>query len=337
MAVRRVNGRWLVEFMQSGHRVFKRLPEEATRQDATAYETKLRREIFDQATLGKRPEVSLEYAIKAWLNEVNEGRKSERATNGHAQAILGLCNGFSCQQVVGAGQKVREGLRASRKLDDGAIPSRLHPATVNRRLCILKAVAKFAWQKGWTQENLSARIQLLPENNARQFYLTQEQVNALIEATPERSRAFVGLAVYTGIRQGQIIALKPSSIVGEAILLPDSKGGMPLMVPIIPAAKPYLSGIPFKLHKRTHYADFEKARDSLGIGHFTYHDLRHTTASLMIQAGADLYTVGEILGHRCVQTTKRYAHLAEGNKRKALQSAFPTSVLQHPYSVNEDK
>lgn len=54
MAVRKVNGRWLVEFMQGGHRVFKRLPENATRADATQYEAKLRREIFDQATLGKR-------------------------------------------------------------------------------------------------------------------------------------------------------------------------------------------------------------------------------------------------------------------------------------------
>lgn len=123
MAVRRNGGRWIVEFMQSGHRVFKRLPEEATKQDAIAYETKLRREIFDQSTLGKRPEVSLEYAIRAWLKEVNKGRKSERATNSHASAVLQVCG----NEAVGGAGLVGAAIRRS----DG-----YSNATRNRRLCI---------------------------------------------------------------------------------------------------------------------------------------------------------------------------------------------------------
>lgn len=72
------------------------------------------------------------------------------------------------------------------------------------------------------------------------------------------------------------------------------------------------------------------------MDHITYHDLRHTTASLMIQAGVSLYTVGEILGHKSVQTTKRYAHLAEGNKREALNKAFPREIKTDP-PQNEDR
>jgi integrase len=327
MAVRKVGGRWIVEFMQAGHRVFKRLPGEASRQDALDYETKLRREIFDQATLGKRPEIGLEYAIREWLREVNSGRKSERASESHANHAIRASEGLS---AVGVGFAA-----CANSLKSG-VGKTISAATANRRLCILKAVAKYAWRKGWTEENLSARIQTLPENNARHFYLTAEQVNAVIDATPERSRCFVGLGVYTGIRQGQIVALKPEDVIAGAIRLPDSKGGQPLMVPVVEAAKPYLAGIPFTLNRTTHYRDFKKALVSIGMGHMTYHDLRHTTASLMIQAGADLYTVGEILGHKCVQTTKRYAHLAEGNKRKALQSAFPIKITS-AYPVNEDK
>lgn len=324
MAVKRRDGRWVVEFMQAGHRVFKRLPAEASRQDALDYETKLRREIFDQRTLGKRPNVSLEYAINAWLDEKVTGTKSEKATRSHASAVSGILRGEDTRELETVCATIRAGPLAN--------------ATKNRRLCILKAVAKFALGKGWTEENLSSRIPLLTENNARHFYLTDEQLTALIEATPERSRAFVGLAVYTGIRQGQIVSLQPSNIVGGAIRLPDSKTGQPILVPVIEPARKYLAGIPFKLHKRTHYGDFEKAREALGLGHITYHDLRHTTASLMIQAGVSLYTVGEILGHKSVQTTKRYAHLAEGNKRDALNKAFPS---HQDYSSqppdNEDK
>lgn len=326
MAVRRVGGRWVVEFMQSGHRVFKRLPPEATRADANDYETRLRREIFDQATLGKRPEISLEYAIRQWLKEVNAGRKSERATESHANQVLGYCSsGAGCN---GAGiEDVSRGIRSGAR----------SPATANRRLCILKAVAKFAWRKGWTQENLSARIQLLPENNVRQVYLSRDQAQALISETPDYARAFVGIALYTGMRQGEILALRPEDVEDEVIRVRDSKTGEPRNIPAIGGVRPFLSAIPFKLHRRTLYKGFERAREAIGMPHLRYHDLRHTTASLMVQAGVDLYRIGEILGHKSQQTTKRYSHLRTEDKRKALQSAFPHQNPITTYEVNEDK
>lgn len=326
MAVRKAGNGWLVEFMQAGHRVFKRLPTEATRKDALDYETKLRREIFDQATLGKRPEVTLEYAIRQWLKEVNKGRKSERATESHANQVLCLC-----KSGVGIGGGGIADLSVVIK------GSAVSPATANRRLCILKAVAKFAWKKGWTEENLSARITLLTESNARQVYLSSDQVETLLATTPDYAMGFVALAVYTGLRQGEILALQPEDVVGTVIRVRDSKTGSPREVPIIPNAAPYLLGLPFTLHRRTLYAGFEEARAAIGMPHLRYHDLRHTTASLMIQAGVPLYTVGEILGHKSTQTTKRYAHLAEGDKRKALERAFPIKITATPYPVNEDK
>ena len=54
-----------------------------------------------------------------------------------------------------------------------------------------------------------------------------------------------------------------------------------------------------------------------GYGHARLHDLRHSTASEMINAGVDLYTVGGVLGHKSAVSTKRYSHLAT----KTLKSA----------------
>jgi integrase len=319
MAVRRIKGRWVIEFMQAGHRVFKRLPEEASRQDALDYETKLRREIFDQATLGKRPEIGLEYAIREWLREVNSGRKSERASESHANHAIRASEGLS---AVGVGFAT-----CANSLKSG-VGKTISAATANRRLCILKAVAKYAWRKGWTEENLSARIQLLPENNARNIHLSSGQALALLDAATGASKAFIAWGIYTGMRAGEILALEPADIAGETIRVRDSKTGEPRNIPKVSQLRVFEAAIPFKLHRRTLYAGFESARAAIGMPHLRFHDLRHTTASLMIQAGVHLYTVGEILGHKSAQTTRRYAHLTEGNKREALELAFSPSQLQ---------
>lgn len=138
------------------------------------------------------------------------------------------------------------------------------------------------------------------------------------------------------MRQGEVIGLKSA---GAFIDILDRKAGGPGRVPVIAWLEPYLGAIPFKKHRRTLYKDLEAAREAIGMPGLHYHDLRHTTASLMIQAGVDLYTVGQILGHKSTQTTQRYAHLAEGNKRTALEKAFgkPIRITSGTYPVNEDK
>ena len=55
---------------------------------------------------------------------------------------------------------------------------------------------------------------------------------------------------------------------------------------------------------------------------FRFHDLSHSTGSHLVMNGATIYETGEILGHRSVQTTKRYAHLSIKHKRNLMDSVF---------------
>jgi len=63
---------------------------------------------------------------------------------------------------------------------------------------------------------------------------------------------------------------------------------------------------------------FKSALRGAGIKDFRFHDLRHTFASHLVMAGVDITTIKELLGHKSLTMTLRYAHLAPSHKVKAL-------------------
>lgn len=63
---------------------------------------------------------------------------------------------------------------------------------------------------------------------------------------------------------------------------------------------------------------FRKPAAAIGRPNLHFHDLRHSAASAMIQAGVDLYTVGKVLGHKDGRSTARYSHLSTDQLRNAL-------------------
>ena len=64
---------------------------------------------------------------------------------------------------------------------------------------------------------------------------------------------------------------------------------------------------------------FEDAIEKGGIRDFTWHDLRHTFASRLIMAGVDIRTVADLMGHKRIQMTMRYAHLAPDHRQSAVE------------------
>ena len=75
----------------------------------------------------------------------------------------------------------------------------------------------------------------------------------------------------------------------------------------------------FVFERRNRRKIFEKALTDAGIENFRWHDLRHTHATLLRQAGVALEIVQRSLGHQSIKTTQRYAHVADHEMRAALQ------------------
>ncbi|NLC23358.1 MAG: site-specific integrase [Oxalobacter sp.] len=122
----------------------------------------------------------------------------------------------------------------------------------------------------------------------------------------------VRIAFYSGMRLGEILSLgNTSKILDDGFLLMDTKNGEDRFVPMHPNLKATLKYLPIPWSEKWMQQCVRKAMDEVGLQNIRFHDLRHSTASNLINAGADLYTVGVVLGHKDMRSTARYSHLAK--------------------------
>ena len=67
---------------------------------------------------------------------------------------------------------------------------------------------------------------------------------------------------------------------------------------------------------------WSKALTLAEVSNFRFHDLRHTTASYLAQSGASLLEIADVLGHKQISVTKRYAHLCIDHKERLIGRVF---------------
>lgn len=205
------------------------------------------------------------------------------------------------------------------------------PATINRTLGTVKKALSLAWDRGMTRENHGLRIKRVPEHNARDVVLTVEQVTAIADKASVPVRAAIWIALYTGMRRGEILALRPEDVGQDALTV--RAGGTKTLrtrtVPIVAPLRPWLRYAPLALNFEGLKSGFRRAREAAGLPHVTFHDLRRTCGTMMVQAKVDLYVVSKVLGHSSpAVTAKHYAHLQTDRMLDGLNAAFAPAIAQ---------
>ena len=305
MPVRRHADKWEARVQHSGQRISRTF---AHRRDALEWERRHRQQLEDRR-VGRTPAYGLEEALERWLTGEAAGLKSHADLIKKVRTIYHFVKGRALTELV----DVAEALKAR------AISAKAAPATVNRKLAVLRRVARLAYRQwGWLERPLGDRITLLPGERQRHVFLTPAQVQRIARHARGPVRDAILLAALTGLRRGELLALTPESRRDGALVLQDTKSGRPRAVPLPPEAMRLR--LPLAIHKDTLTRGFLKAARAAGVKGARFHDLRHTYASWLVQSGSSLTVVRDLLGHSSLAVTSRYAHLAHEHLREAVDN-----------------
>jgi integrase len=207
------------------------------------------------------------------------------------------------------------------------------PATVNRELGRLRHMFNRAVDWGMLEESPMNGLKFLRENNARQRYLSLDECERLIQACISlRVQTIVVIALHTGMRMGEILSIRHRDLDFRSglILIPDSKNGEPRHIPMDSTVASLLAGYHRHPSSELVFANkaggrflevrqgFKNACKRAGISDLHFHDLRHSFASHWMMTGGEIYALKEILGHKSILMTQRYAHLSPAFKRAAI-------------------
>lgn len=222
-----------------------------------------------------------------------------------------------------------------------AVHSRMYrvPAMANRTVDTLSAMLSMAETWGLRPANTNPCPRVVKyKRKARERFLTEAEFERLgrtlneLEAGGEilpRAAAALRLLMLTGCRCNEILRLRWDEVDLERseLRLRDSKTGR-RTVPLSPAAARVIAnrprvpgdtwvipgrfpGKPFRNIDRS----WRKVRARANLHDVRLHDLRHSFASRALALGESLPMIGKLLGHTRIQTTARYAHLAEESVR----------------------
>jgi integrase len=229
------------------------------------------------------------------------------------------------------------------------------PRELNIERGLISSVLNAAFRHGLVDVNEAARVRPFKEAE-RDLWLTRQEVRHVLDQAEEWVKPFIVLGVHTGMRRGELCSLGWADVDHSPgwLRVDATKTETVRFVPVNSAAKEILDAQPRRIgregpipwvfynarrkgpfkpdsvyHSFKDAAELAAAQSAKKRGHeeagrlreATFHTLRHSFASWLIQAGVPIAEVQQYLGHSSDTMTRRYAHLAPAAKerRNALE------------------
>ena len=293
--------------------------------------TKRKNEI-DEGRLGikKVPKVTFEEASEQFLEYCRQNLKDPNRpaiTMGHASKLM---SGKYLKDITSWDIELYKKMRRDTKKKNG---KRISDTTIRKELLHLNRLFVLAgrWNLLPDGYNPVKNVKKPSEQQGRVPELSPEEETRLLEVCSPGIRPIVKFAIYTGCRRGEILGLTRDQVDMERgfIYLAETKTGEARVVPLCKTGLEILMGLPhrdghvFQNERGEPYtcirASFNRATAKVGLDGLTFHDLRHVFASRLRRRGASLGDIAELLGHKGLRMTLRYAHLTPGYLKNVVE------------------
>jgi integrase len=209
------------------------------------------------------------------------------------------------------------------------------------------------WKVPGVESNPVKEVKNLRDDNKIERFLTNAQMSRLLDAVRESESEMlphiVMFLLYTGARKREVLDATwadvdwsrkswriPKTKSGKIRHIPLSVGALQLLATLRDLSLPLgqvsdalqtewsrrhifanpKTGLPYV----SFFYSWDAARKRAGLPDLRVHDLRHSFASFLVNAGRSLYEVQELLGHADIRTTSRYAHLSRERLFEAVES-----------------
>ncbi|MDZ7620375.1 MAG: tyrosine recombinase XerC [Patescibacteria group bacterium] len=227
-------------------------------------------------------------------------------------------------------------------------------ATVARRLASLRSFFKFGQREGWVATNPAKPLRNPRKGRNLPHFLSAEEIGRLLSAPPAagreglRDRAILETMYSAGLRVSELVGLNDGDLdFDSGVLRVRGKGRRERLAPVgsfaTDAVNQWLGVRRLHVHEpvgldsplfvnkfgrrlttRSVARMLEKYLKQSGLDtRTTPHSLRHSFATHLLDRGADIRSVQELLGHKSLITTQIYTHLSTASLRKAYEKAHP--------------
>ena len=233
--------------------------------------------------------------------------------------------------------------------------------TIARRLASLRSFFRFGQREGWTKANPAKPLRNPRKPRSLPHFLSSEDLGRLLQAPPAdtplglRDRAILETTYSAGLRVSELVGLSDGDVDFEAgVLRVRGKGRRERLAPIGsyavraiqrwiaarklgpkeptgPEAPVFINRFGRRVNVRSVGRMLEKYLRETGLDtRTTPHSLRHSFATHLLDGGADIRSVQELLGHKSLVTTQIYTHVSTAGLREAYERAHPRARPRVP-------